>query len=62
MYARSLLLLGECYEKLASQNTDEFRKQYYTQKARKTYKDTIETQDPFAAQVARNRITLMNIS
>ncbi|HOE10137.1 MAG TPA: tetratricopeptide repeat protein [bacterium] len=62
MYARSLLLLGECYQKLAAQTTDEFRKQYYTQKARKTYKDTIETQDPFAAQVARNRITLMNIS
>ncbi|HPA44724.1 MAG TPA: tetratricopeptide repeat protein [bacterium] len=63
MYARSLLLLGECYEKLASsQDKDEFRKQYYIGKAKETYKNAIETKDPFAAQVARNRITMMNIS
>jgi hypothetical protein len=61
MYARSLLLLGECYEKMAAQQTDESNRQYYLAQADQTYSSAIKQNDPFVTQAAKNRKNAMMV-
>ncbi len=61
MYGRALLLLGDCYERIAAQQTGDFEKKHYLNEAQQAYQNVTQTQDPFATQAARNRMNMMNL-